>query len=414
MNLQSIEQIKQQAHNLEGDHYIPIGRQDLVRAILGDSNLSAENEAAFRRFAKSLEVAFHQQFHQVLREMSEAYTDFDPDSISVDLQSDEEATAAQKKETFYEHWSELVEKANYQKLTRVDIEKALSAAKMFGIRLSINFDAFQHLSVYVRGRTTDQWRVRKWYRWFREEEVEVPIYRRLILVFQYAKDSGPTDTGTMDSIGEQVHLKIFKNIPTTDIDILLPESRVRLTLFDRGKILLPTVSGVFLTAYKIIKTSLLASVFTGIYGLFAFIVLVGGTLGYGVKSFFGYLRTKDKYQLHLTRHLYYQNLGNNKGVLFRMIHDAEEQEFREAILAYYLLWLEGGEKGWSKPQLDRRAEAWLLEIAGLAVNFEDDDALRKLDRLGLAKNNDGRWSAISIDEANSRLGEYLARVNLNS
>ena len=73
--------------------------------------------------------------------------------------------------------------------------------------------------------------------------------------------------------------------------------------------------------------------FTGIYGLFAFVVLVGGTLGYGVKSFFGYLRTKDKYQLHLTRHLYYQNLGNNKGVLFRMIHDAEEQEFREAILA---------------------------------------------------------------------------------
>lgn len=414
MNLQSIEQIKQQEHNLESDHYIPIGRQDLVRAILGDAHFSAEDEFEFRRLAKSLGAAFHQQFHDVLCELSEAYTDFDPDSIIVDLQSDEEATSAQKKEIFFKHWSELIEKANYQKLTRVDIEKALSAAKMFGIRLSINFDAFQHLSVYVRGRTTDQWRVRKWYRWFREEKVEVPIYRRLILVFQYAKDSGPTNTGMMDTAGEQVHLKIFKNIPTTDIDILLPESRVRLTLFDRGKILLPTVSGVFLTAYKIIKTSLLASVFTGIYGLFAFIVLVGGTVGYGVKSFFGYLRTKDKYQLHLTRHLYYQNLGNNKGVLFRMIHDAEEQEFREAIIAYYLLWREAGETGWSKSQLDQRAEAWLLGIAGLTVNFEDDDALRKLDRLGLAKQKEGCWSAISIEEANSRLSEHLVRVDLDS
>ena len=137
-------------------------------------------------------------------------------------------------------------------------------------------------------------------------------------------------------------------------------------------------------------------------------------MGYGVKSFFGYLRTKDKYQLHLTRHLYYQNLGNNKGVLFRMIHDAEEQEFREAIIAYYLLWREAGETGWSKSQLDQRAEAWLLGIAGLTVNFEDDDALRKLDRLGLAKQKEGCWSAISIEEANSRLSEHLVRVDLDS
>ena len=30
---------------------------------------------------------------------------------------------------------------------------------------------------------------------------------------------------------------------------------------------------------------------------------LAGTLGYGVKSFFGYLRTQQKYQLNLTRSL---------------------------------------------------------------------------------------------------------------
>lgn len=401
MTRHKISELEERTRDLGSDHYIPIGRQDLVRAMIGFAGLPAEQESMFRSFAARLEARFHQQFYGALRELSEAYAAFDPDCIIVDLESEEEASNAEKKATFFGELANLVEKANYQELSRADIDEALSAAKMFGIRLAINFDAFHHLSVYVRGRTTDQWKIRKWYRMFREEEVEVPIYRRLILVFQYAGNASEAD-----ATDSEVHLKIFKNIPTTDIDILLPESRVRLSLFDRGKILLPTVSGLSLTAYKIVKTSLLASLFTGIYGTLAFIVLVGGTVGYGVKSFFGYLRTKDKYQLHLTRHLYYQNLGNNKGVLFRMINDAEEQEFREALIAYFLLWRESGESGWTKDQLDQRAESWLREVAGVDVDFEDDDALRKLSRLGLANVHEGHWQAVSLEQADQILAQH--------
>jgi hypothetical protein len=401
MTRHQISELEERTSDLGRDHYIPIGRQDLVRAMIGFARLTPEQTSLFRSFAARLESCFHQQFYRALRDLSEAYAAFDPDCIIVDLESEEEASNAEKKATFFRELTNLVDKANYQELSRADIDEALSAAKMFGIRLAINFDAFDHLSVYVRGRTMDQWKIRKWYRMFREEEVEVPIYRRLILVFQYVGD----EPGAEATDG-QVHLKIFKNIPTTDIDILLPESRVRLSLFDRGKILLPTVSGLSLTAYKIVKTSLLASLFTGIYGTLAFIVLVGGTLGYGVKSFFGYLRTKDKYQLHLTRHLYYQNLGNNKGVLFRMINDAEEQEFREALIAYFLLWQEGGEEGWTKEQLDGRAESWLREVAGIEVDFEDEDSLNKLSRLGLATVEHHRWQVVPLDQADQILTQY--------
>ena len=85
--------------------------------------------------------------------------------------------------------------------------------------------------------------------------------------------------------------------------------------------------------------------FAGLYGILAFLGLVGGTLGYGLKSFLGYLRAKDKYQLHLTRSLYYQNLDNNGGVLFRLLDEVEEQDFREAALAYFLLWRKAGTSG---------------------------------------------------------------------
>ena len=96
-----------------------------------------------------------------------------------------------------------------------------------------------------------------------------------------------------------------------------------------------------------------------------------GTLGDGVKSFFGYLRTKDKYQLNLTRNLYYQNLDNNAGVVFRLLDEAEEQECREAVLAYYMLWRHASDEGWTQDTLDREAERFLQEQLGLdKVDFE--------------------------------------------
>src|SRR6185436_10749928 len=73
----------------------------------------------------------------------------------------------------------------------------------------------------------------------------------------------------------------------------------------------------------------------GVYGI---LTVLGVTCGYGIRSFYGYLQTKQKYQLNLTESLYYQNLDNNAGVLSRLLDEAEEQENREAILAYFFLW----------------------------------------------------------------------------
>ena len=41
------------------------------------------------------------------------------------------------------------------------------------------------------------------------------------------------------------------------------------------------------------------------------------------------LRGCRQYQLNLTQSLYYQNIDNNAGALFRLLNEAEEQEFRE-------------------------------------------------------------------------------------
>ena len=74
----------------------------------------------------------------------------------------------------------------------------------------------------------------------------------------------------------------------------------------------------------------------GFYGSLAFLGLVGGTIGYGLRSFYGYLNTKQKYQLNLTQSLYYQNLDNNAGAIYRLLDEAEEQENREADVGLFL------------------------------------------------------------------------------
>ena len=134
--------------------------------------------------------------------------------------------------------------------------------------------------------------------------------------------------------------------------------------------------------------------------MLAFLVFVLGTLAHGFKSFSGYRRIRDRYELNMTRSLYYQYLASNAGVLFRLIDEGEEQELREMILAYFLLWHEADEEGWTDVKLDQQAEEKLKQISQIDIDFEVSDALAKLRRFELAKTTAGdRWTAVSMEDA---------------
>jgi hypothetical protein len=156
------------------------------------------------------------------------------------------------------------------------------------------------------------------------------------------------------------------------------------------------MSGLAVTVYKALKGALLAAA-AGVYGILA---VLGVTCGYGVRSFYGYLQTKQKYQLNLTESLYYQNLDNNAGVISRLLDEAEEQENREALLAYFYLWRQPDCRGRTATELDRQIEQFLSAAVGRPVDFEVDDALAKLLRLGLVRRTaDNRFLAVSLTEA---------------
>ncbi len=371
-----------------GEQYIPLRKGDLIH-ILAESIDTESRRSEFLELCRLLDATLHFRFHGRLEELKDAYAVFNPDAATFQPERPDDARCARQLELLFRGFVGLLEHANYRRLSRAEIQRAAGAASDWGVRLHVDFDAFARLEVYVRGDQATRRERRRWKNFYRSEKIDVPVYQRLVVIFRLNDKREITDTHCADF----VYIKIFKNVPKQDVDMLLPASRFRMTLADRGKTILPTLSGISIAVFKIIKGALLLP-------WFGILLLVGSTLGYGVKSFLGYLRTKDKYQLNLTRSLYYQNLGSNAGVLFRLLDEAEEQQFAEAILAYEMLRRHDQESGWSAQDVDWKAEGFLRNVLGRHVDFDVHDALGKLHGFGCATRIAGsRWRAIPMPQA---------------
>ena len=128
-------------------------------------------------------------------------------------------------------------------------------------------------------------------------------------------------------------------------------------------------------------------------------IVASGAAGYGYQSYYGYQQTKQRYHLTLTESLYYQNLDSNAGVLTRLFDEAEGQEAREAILAYYFLWRFADEQGWTSASLKDYVETYLEGTTGLKVNFKIGEALAKLGRMHVVQQAGDRYRAVPVEKA---------------
>jgi hypothetical protein len=382
------------------DHYIPLRPADLVQKLGDEPTVTIFEREQFRQFCQLVAATIHHEFRSRLEELKAAYAPFDPDD---DAAAQFSLTAEERKSRcgeLFAEFNELLMRANYRRLSPDEIEQAIQSPTESGPRLHLDLELFERLEVYVRGhcelprRPSVVGRLRlPLGDGTRSVPTTIAAYRRLALIFRLRERSPLTDP--LDT--RAVVLKLFKNIPQEDLETLLPGANIRISLFEQARIVLPTLSGIGLTLFKLLKGAA-AVAFAGMYGLIAFLGLIGGAIGYGVRSFYSYLRTREKHQLCLTRHVYFQNLDNNAGVIYHLLAEAEEQEFREVVLAWWLLW-RGGLAGATAEQIDAAAEMWLRERCGIVADFEISDALEKLRRFGLAFESACRWRAVAIDEA---------------
>ena len=374
------------------EHFIPLAKAELIDRLCQEPGLSPAEQDGFRRLCQLLDATLHFEYHTHFENLKNAYAPFDADSDTQSLTALNEAEKETRLESLFQRFDWLLERANFQRLSRDDLQRALQTVSQHGLQLEVDLDFFDRLEMYCRGERLRCEERRSWRSLYRPERVELSVYQRLVIIFRLRP--GCRATRNLDT--QDVFIKLFKDVPKADLEMLLPGTRVKMTLKDRIKIIMPTVSGLAVSAYKAFKGALLAAA-AGVYGILA---VLGVTCGYGIRSFYGYLQTKQRYQLNLTESLYYQNLDNNAGVIARLLNDAEEQENREALLAYFFLWQLHSGTGMTDDELDLRIESFLSECLGRPVDFEVDDALAKLLRLGLAREaSDHRYFAVPIAES---------------
>ncbi len=425
--------------------FIPLRHSDLVLDLVERFRISGQESVQFSAMSSRLQRIFHAEHLTQLLQLEEIYGPLDPDSQAVELRNRDDEKRNQLTEKLFDRVSGLLFSAHYKRLDRKDLERAVDMASQWGVRLQVNFDLYDRLEIFARGYHVVNVQRRRWQNFFRIETIELPEFERLIMAFRLkpeAVEEAPDDVvespakrnrrkelankisrllagddeDAMDA--NHVYLKTFKNIPETDLEILLPGSKVRLSMLDRGKILVPTAMALYKASRLIVV--LMAVLVAATYdNILAFLILFGAIVGYGVKSVLSYFRTKQKYQFGLTKSLYLKNLGNNSGVLYRILNEAEEQELLEAILGYTILWQQekkvelAGEKydGMTSDEMDLEVEAYLSDLTKVDIDFEIFDSLGKLARLGLANvDATGRWTAIPIDQAEKCLDDSWSRL----
>jgi len=393
------------------EHYIPLRKSDLVDLLCANPSLNDHERDQFRQFCTMVSATLHFEYHRHFEQLKSEYAPFDPDSVTRPLflpspaGGEGQGVRGQLKDDsrpqldkLFERCKWLMERANFALLDRKAIEKAMQEVSDWGLNMEVDFSVFERLEVFARGDVMGERYRRSWRNLFRQERVLVPTYQRLALILKLR----PHKRLGKDINTQAVFLKLFKDVPKADLEMLLPGARMqmpRMTVYKLGG---SVVGGLVFILYKV-----LGALWAGIATLFAagftaFMTLMGPLAvlgGFGFRQWQGYTSTKIKYSLKLSQSLYYQNLDNNGGVLFHLLDEAEEQECREAFLGYFYLWRLAGDNGWTSKQLDDFVEAELEKKADLKVDFEIEDALGKLERMNVVRKNGDRYVAQPIEKA---------------
>lgn len=389
--------------------FIPYRRRDVVEMCMQDGRLPGAADE-FRQFAKMLEQVFHFEFHQVVEALKNAYAGVDPDTDTRRLATDE----AGADEPFVDLLDNLLEKANYEVVSQQQLKQALTESSLFKIRLQVDFDDFSEVLLYARGESVKKETITSWFG-LRAETIEFINYDRVVIYIRFRQDYRTTKGDMPSCRAGATLLKLFRNVPRADLEMLFPNTRVGMRLKDKLLIGIPAlVSGSIVLTTKLGASLIVLGSLLGYWigisnqpselnqtAILALLAGAGALGGYLWKQFSNFKNRKLQFMQMLTQNLYFKNLDNNAGVFHRLANDAEEEESKEAILAYYFLLI--SPKAMSKAELDESIECWFAERWHCNIDFEIEDALHKLLALDLVVEADEKLKAVVLGEGINRL-----------
>lgn len=407
--------IKAEKHTTNALRFIPFRKTDVIEMCLSTGGLNQQQRQQFRETTSKIQKLFHIAFQTRIESLKDSFSSINPDSdtLTVDLPS----TMHNDDPVFVEQLEALLEKANYEKIKAETVQQALSHNSLIKVRLDVDFNDFSEVLLFARGEHEKQEEISDFWG-LRKTKIRFVNYERVVIFIRFNEQIDVKRQQALNIQPGGVILKLFKNVPKADLEMLFPNTEIKMRLIDKVLIGVPAVisGGVVLTTKLGGSLIILASLFGFWLGLksepveldkSALIVLLAGFGAVGSylwKQFSNFKNRKLQFVQTLTKNLYFKNLDNNAGVFHRLIDDAEEEECKEAFLAYYFLLQSVNPM--TRRELDKSIESWFLKKWDCHINFEIADALDKLLDLGLVSvQKDQRLSAVELSDAQKILTE---------
>lgn len=391
--------------------HIPIPSWEIVAVLLD------EEGPELAEIARLLGLIYQLELHEQLHLLERAYAPFNPD---LDERSPSRANApgAAAAREFAERLSAVLERGNYERLTDDDINHAFSTRSLFPIAVIVDTSVYADFVIFARGETHRSASIPRFYGIARKT-IPVPTFDRVCIYIRFKTAAElqlqPGELAKQPFEPGTTVLKLFRNIPKADLEMLFPNCRPTMRPVDKLLLGVPALVGGIPVILKLIPAAVALAIVLGLSsGQVDYKSIITGLGGLAVLG--SYLwRQWDKFKNRrilfgkvLTENLYFRNLDTNEGVLTRVVDEAGDEECKEALLSYVFARRVGD---WvSEDELDGIIEKYLLERFGISIDFEITDALAKIEALGLLERDGERLRARPEEETVTRLRARMAEL----
>lgn len=400
--------------------FIPVTQQELVKGLLAErASLEKDEREVFHRFSELLQAVYHTRYFERYESLKKYYQPFNPDQDVTTLErwSDDDKKIYQKH--LFSDMKVLLKKANYNELNESLINEALSNEVSRNLSIDVEMEDFEQVLIFVRGHSVKETKQRHWRTLFllKTKQKEL-IYRRLCIVFRFRTEDSLRECLKNQGMGrftiwrhilhyrkvvesessqQYIFMRLFRDVPRSDLQMLFPNSKLHFTLFDTVKLSVSGGAGILGGLWAMFaKLALAIKPLAILMALASFIGIIGRNIS-------NVLSHQTNYQMVLSRSLYSHSLDINIGVASALVDQAKDEDLKESLLAYYFI-LKARKKGMTLAQLDSAIEKHLMLRYGVFVDFEVDDAVLKLKHDGfVAEDADGLLTAISVREACEKL-----------
>lgn len=369
-----------------------------------------------RRFFRYLDYWRQQQYNTRLLDLEQTYEPFSPDTdllMTRQFTSDEKSVMQAR---VIEGTQKILEQANYKRIDPSDVSLIMTRESHYGLDLDVDMHAFEEIMIYYRGATSRRETRRRYEKFLRKEEFDVPIFQRLFLLFKLKPlEKRIAEIMEKDNLGRKdaerkakrlrarlppqvadrnIYIKLFKNIPRTDLEMVFPNTSVKFRFADKLKLGASAGGGLGMgVAGAAGKIAMLATNPLAAAGA------VAGLGGIAFRQAMNFINQKQRYMVVMAKNLYFHSMADNRAVILKLAARAAEEDVKEEMLLYAVLAREPATKA-DIPAIDKAIENWLTKTFGITINFDVDDALSRLIADGIVREEpDGRLVTLPPREA---------------